>query len=85
MGYGTITTERAGGVLTATIKNGPVNICDWKFLFDLNELLDSCKADSGIKILVFQSANSDFFLAHLDLLPRPGKASLSRSLNSSLT
>jgi hypothetical protein len=73
MGHGTIATLRKGSVLTATIKNAPINLCDWKFMSDFDELLTSVTSGDGVKILVVQSAIRDFFVAHLDLLPRPGK------------
>ncbi|KFZ23182.1 hypothetical protein V502_02334 [Pseudogymnoascus sp. VKM F-4520 (FW-2644)] len=71
MGYNTVTTSRTGAVLTATINNAPINLCDWKFMSDFDELLTSITSNGEIKILVVQSANLDFFVAHLDLLPRP--------------
>jgi enoyl-CoA hydratase/carnithine racemase len=73
MGYDTITTLRTGAVLTATINNAPINLCNWKFMFDFDLLLTSIKSSDEVKILVVQSANPNFFVAHLDLLPRPGK------------
>ena len=73
MGYGTVTTRRTGAVLTATINNAPINLCDWKFMSDFDELLTSIVSSGGVKILIVESAIRDFFVAHLDLLPRPGK------------
>lgn len=73
MGYGTVTTLRTGAVLKATINNAPINLCDWKLMSDFDELLTSVTSSGEVKILVVQSANPDFFVAHLDLLPRPGK------------
>jgi enoyl-CoA hydratase/carnithine racemase len=73
MDYGTVKTSRAGAVLTATIDHAPINLCDWKFMCDFDKLLSSITPNDGIKILVVQSANQDFFVAHLDLLPRSGK------------
>ncbi|CAI7598617.1 unnamed protein product [Penicillium pancosmium] len=37
---------------------------------DMNDLLDEATSSGDIKILVVQSANPDFFVAHLDLVPR---------------
>lgn len=75
MEHGTITTKRTGSVLTATIDNPPINLCNWKFMSDFDSLLSSVTSGDGIKVLVVQSANPDFFVAHLDLLPRSGKHS----------
>jgi enoyl-CoA hydratase/carnithine racemase len=73
MGYDTVTTVRTGAVLTATINNTPINLCDWKFMSDFDELLTDVTSSGEVKILVVQSAHPDFFVAHLDLVPRPGK------------
>jgi enoyl-CoA hydratase/carnithine racemase len=73
MGYGTIKTVRTGAVITAIINNAPINLCDWRFMSDFDQVLTSITSDEGIKILVVESAIQDFFVAHLDLLPRPGK------------
>ena len=72
MPHGTINTTRKGVILTATIDNPPINLCNWKFMADLNDLLDEIASSDELKILVVQSANPDFFVAHLDLLPHPG-------------
>ncbi|KAJ6103949.1 enoyl-CoA hydratase [Penicillium sp. IBT 16267x] len=71
MGHGTINTSKTGTVLNASINNPPINLCDWQFMSDLNDLLTEVVSSGDIKILVVQSANPDFFVAHLDLLPHP--------------
>ena len=72
MRYDTINTSRTGAVLTASIDNPPINLCDWKFMSDFNDLLTEAISGGDIKILVVESANPDFFVAHLDLLPHAG-------------
>jgi enoyl-CoA hydratase/carnithine racemase len=72
MTYGTISTTRDGAVLTAVIDNAPINICDWKFMSDFDNLLSEITLSREVKILVVKSANPDFFVAHLDLMPRSG-------------
>jgi enoyl-CoA hydratase/carnithine racemase len=73
MGYDTVSTLTTGAILTATINNPQINLCNWKFMSDFDELLTSVTSNRAIKILVVQSGIQDFFVAHLDLLPRPGK------------
>jgi hypothetical protein len=73
MGYGAVKTVRTGAVITAIISNAPINLCDWRFMSDFDQVLTSITSNDGIKILVVESAIQDFFVAHLDLLPRPGK------------
>ncbi|RFU33439.1 hypothetical protein B7463_g2876, partial [Scytalidium lignicola] len=70
MGFNTITTIQEGAVLKATINDGDINVLNWKMMSDLNELLDQIKDDSTIKVLVFYSSIKEFFIAHLDLMPR---------------
>jgi enoyl-CoA hydratase/carnithine racemase len=72
MGHGTINTSRTGTVLSASINNPPINLCNWKFMSDLNDILTEVASSDGIKVLVVESANPDFFVAHLDLMPHPG-------------
>lgn len=72
MGHNTVTSERSGAVLKATINDGDINLLNWKVMSDLNDLLDSIQDDAELKVLVFSSSNKDFFMAHLDLMPRAG-------------
>ncbi|MEV7322041.1 enoyl-CoA hydratase/isomerase family protein [Streptomyces sp. NPDC093970] len=65
--YETITTELAGGVLWATIDNPPLNLIDERFVADLIALLDDSEADGGPRVVVFRSADPDFFLPHVDV------------------
>ncbi|KFG77707.1 enoyl-CoA hydratase [Metarhizium anisopliae] len=70
MAYGIFTTTQSGAVLTASIDNAPINICDWKFMSDFDDLLSTITSSRDVKVLVVKSANPDFFVAHIDLLPR---------------
>lgn len=73
MAYGIFTTTQSGAVLTASIDNAPINICDWKFMSDFDDLLSTITSSRDVKVLVVKSANPDFFVAHIDLLPRAGR------------
>ena len=55
------------GVATVTIDNPPTNLVNAAFGQSLNALLDAAEGDSGIRVLVFTSADPDFFLMHGDV------------------
>lgn len=73
--YGTIRTSRSGNITRATFDNGPINIMNWDMIRDLKTFTDSMKNQSHTKVVVFESANPDFFIAQLSLLSKPGKYS----------
>ncbi|MGW1729084.1 enoyl-CoA hydratase/isomerase family protein [Streptomyces sp. NPDC002306] len=65
--YETIKTELVDGVLWATIDNPPLNLIDERFVADLIALLDDTEADGGARVVVFRSADPDFFIPHVDV------------------
>lgn len=65
-GFTTFGAVTDGGVLTITFDYGPVNIQGLPMLADLNMLAQKLEADKAIKVVVFQSANPDIFVAHAD-------------------
>ncbi|MFD3452029.1 enoyl-CoA hydratase/isomerase family protein [Streptomyces sp. NPDC058691] len=65
--YETIRTELNGGVLWATIDNPPLNLIDERFVGDLIALLDDTQADGDVRVVVFRSADPDFFIPHVDV------------------
>ena len=70
-----ITTE--GRVVWATIDNPPINLITRELLIDLLRFSERAAADPDSTVVVLQSANPDFFIAHFDvtLLQRePGDA-----------
>lgn len=56
-----------GGVSTVTIDNPPVNVLDVSLMSEISRFLVSVRNDPDVKVLVFQSANPDFFIAHVDM------------------
>ena len=56
-----------GGVSTVTIDNPPVNVLDVSLMSEISRFLVSVRNDPDVKVLVFQSANLDFFIAHVDM------------------
>ena len=55
------------GRWTITFNNPPINIFDPATIVELGALMTDLEADPSVKVVVFQSANPDFFIAHLDV------------------
>ena len=55
------------GVASVTIDNGPVNLFDRVLYADMMRLGPQLAADDRVRVVVFQSANPDFFIAHFDV------------------
>jgi enoyl-CoA hydratase/carnithine racemase len=55
------------GLWTVTFSNPPINIFVPTTIVELGALMSSIEADPSVKVVVFQSANPDFFIAHLDV------------------
>lgn len=66
-GYPTIGTRIEAGVLTATLTNPPVNVLSATMMRELRDLLTEVRADPAIKVIVFESGDAEFFLAHVDM------------------
>jgi enoyl-CoA hydratase/carnithine racemase len=52
---------------TITFNNPPINIFVPATIVELGTLMTSIDADTSVKVVVFESANPDFFIAHLDV------------------
>ncbi|TWP53964.1 enoyl-CoA hydratase/isomerase family protein [Lentzea tibetensis] len=75
-------SEWSDGYWRVTFDNPPINLVDPETIVALSALLDRLEADPAVKVVVFDSADEDFFLAHFDVaradrLPRePGPTGL---------
>jgi enoyl-CoA hydratase/carnithine racemase len=65
--YQTLQIENDQGVLTATINNPPVNVMTPSLYMDLVGFTSEVEQDESVKVVVFQSADPDFFIAHFDV------------------
>lgn len=65
--YQTIQCQVEAGVLTATISNPPVNVMTLPLYRDLVAFTSEVEADDAVKVVVLQSADPDFFIAHFDI------------------
>jgi enoyl-CoA hydratase/carnithine racemase len=55
------------GRWTVTFNNPPINMFVPSTIIELGALITGLEADPSVKVVVFQSANPDFFIAHLDV------------------
>jgi enoyl-CoA hydratase/carnithine racemase len=55
------------GLRRITFGNPPINMFVPETIVELAALMNDLDADSSVKVVVFESANPDFFVAHLDV------------------
>jgi enoyl-CoA hydratase/carnithine racemase len=60
--------QPAPGYWRVTIDNPPLNLFDPDLLTALQQLVGRLEADNDTKVVVFDSANPDYFIAHIDLI-----------------
>ncbi|CAI2506602.1 enoyl-CoA hydratase/isomerase family protein [Serratia proteamaculans] len=65
--FGRLSISHDAGVSTITINNPPVNVLDVSLMSELSRFLVSVRDDPNTRVLVFQSANPEFFIAHVDM------------------
>ncbi len=63
----TLATSRDGAVLSAEIAKPPMNLLGPELVRDLVSLIESAEADDSVKVVVFKSADPDYFISHVDL------------------
>jgi len=56
------------GRWTVTFSNPPINMFVPTTIVELGTLITDLEADPSVKVVVFQSANPDFFIAHLEVV-----------------
>jgi enoyl-CoA hydratase/carnithine racemase len=67
MAYETLITRREGAVLFAEISARPMNLLGPELARDLISLLREAEKDETIRVLVFRSADPDYFISHVDV------------------
>lgn len=55
------------GIATITIDNPPVNVLDVPLMREIRRFLLAVRDDPATRVLVFQSADPEFFIAHVDM------------------
>jgi enoyl-CoA hydratase/carnithine racemase len=69
------------GRWTITFNNPPINMFLPETIIELGAVMTELEADPSVKVVVFQSANPEFFIAHLDVakaVEQPGVLDLWR-------
>ena len=61
------TDRTCPGLWTVTFSNPPINMFVPETIVELGALMGDIEADESVKVVVFQSANPEFFTAHLDV------------------
>ncbi|QEC80589.1 enoyl-CoA hydratase/isomerase family protein [Mucilaginibacter ginsenosidivorax] len=62
-----VVTKQTPGYLRAVIADPPLNLLGPEVFAGLQLLKDYAEGNNGAKVVVFESAVPDFFIAHLDL------------------
>ncbi|WP_236796477.1 enoyl-CoA hydratase/isomerase family protein [Amycolatopsis sp. GM8] len=62
------------GVATVTIDSPPLNLLDGKLIPDLRRFAAEVRHDDTVQVIVFQSADPEFFIAHGDMHFLTGQA-----------
>lgn len=65
--YETIRVNIEAGIARVTLNNPPVNALGLKLMMELKGFLTDIAGNSMVKVIVFDSANPDFFIAHVDM------------------
>jgi enoyl-CoA hydratase/carnithine racemase len=65
--YRTLAVSVAAGVATVTINHPPINLFDLAMMEDMVRLGPELAADTAVRVIVFQSADPEFFIAHADV------------------
>src|ERR1700716_2402259 len=67
MVFETLKVSKEGAVLSVEIAAPPMNLLGPELVRDLVSLLQQAEADEAVKVLVFKSADPDYFISHVDL------------------
>ncbi len=65
--FETIKVRKEGAVLFAEIEAPPMNLLGPELVRDLVSLIQQAEADAAIQVLVFKSADPDYFISHVDV------------------
>ncbi|HEV7607163.1 MAG TPA: enoyl-CoA hydratase/isomerase family protein [Steroidobacteraceae bacterium] len=63
----TLTVRQEGAVMFAEISAPPMNLLGPELVRDLVALIQRAEADDTLRVLVFKSADPDYFISHVDV------------------
>ncbi len=67
MNFETLIVRTEGGVLFADIDAPPMNLLGPELMRDFVSLLQQAEANDTVKVIVFRSADPDYFISHVDV------------------
>jgi enoyl-CoA hydratase/carnithine racemase len=67
LAFETLNVRKEGGVLFAEIAAPPMNLLGPELVRDLVSLIQRAEADVACRVLVFESADPDYFISHVDV------------------
>jgi enoyl-CoA hydratase/carnithine racemase len=65
--FETLNVNREGAVIFAEIAAPPMNLLGPELVRDLVSLIQQTEADDSLRVLVFKSADPDYFISHVDV------------------
>ncbi|MEU1263858.1 enoyl-CoA hydratase/isomerase family protein [Streptomyces cellulosae] len=65
--YTTLHVTIDTGIARITLDNPPVNVLGGTLIRELHDLLGRVRDDRSVRVIVFSSADPEFFLAHVDI------------------
>jgi enoyl-CoA hydratase/carnithine racemase len=65
--FETLAIQQTKGVLFAEIAAPPMNLLGPELVRDLVSLIERAEADDAVSVIVFKSADPDYFISHVDL------------------
>ena len=65
--YNLLKTTVDCGVATVTIDNPPINLFDMPMIEEMIRLGHDLETDDDVRVVIFESADTDFFIAHADI------------------
>lgn len=67
MDFETLKVQQEGGVLFVAMTAPPMNLLGLELVRDLVSLIQRAEADNAVRVLVFKSADPDYFISHVDV------------------
>ncbi|MFI0503781.1 enoyl-CoA hydratase/isomerase family protein [Streptomyces albogriseolus] len=65
--YTTLHVTVDAGIARITLDNPPVNVLGGTLIRELHDILGRLRGDRSVRVVVFSSADPEFFLAHVDI------------------
>jgi len=83
--YQSLSIRRERGVAFVTINHPPMNLIDDALVKELSNFLEEAQIDDTVRVIVFESGDPEYFLAHYDvqdILARPAQPGKAGTITS---